>query len=129
MSQEARLFNLTHTKYDLLRALLAATECIINQTYLRQCVIDVFCSTSTERSRKSSSLLLTCQRKKRHEVTQLSSASTESVTISPLCCNRTTHTHTQPVFEMLIKLSSLCVCAVFAGVVQGNPSHSSPSNL
>lgn len=28
--------------------------------YLRQCVIDVFCSTSTERSRKSSSLLLTC---------------------------------------------------------------------
>lgn len=28
--------------------------------YLRQCVIEVFCSTSTERSRKSSSLLLTC---------------------------------------------------------------------
>lgn len=27
--------------------------------YLRQCVIDVFCSTSTDRSRKSSSLLLT----------------------------------------------------------------------
>lgn len=31
--------------------------------YLRQCVIDVFCSTSTERSRKSSSLLLTCCKK------------------------------------------------------------------
>lgn len=31
--------------------------------YLRQCVIDVFCSTSTERSRKSSSLLLTCSKK------------------------------------------------------------------
>ena len=28
-------------------------------TYLRQCVIDVFCSTSTERSRNDSSLLLT----------------------------------------------------------------------
>lgn len=27
--------------------------------YLRQCVMEVFCSTSTDRSRKSSSLLLT----------------------------------------------------------------------
>lgn len=33
-----------------------------NVANLRQCVMDVFCSTSTERSRKSSSLLLTCQR-------------------------------------------------------------------
>lgn len=29
--------------------------------YLRQCVMEVFCSTSTERSRKSSSLLLICR--------------------------------------------------------------------
>lgn len=29
--------------------------------YLRQCVMEVFCSTSTDRSRKSSSLLLTCR--------------------------------------------------------------------
>ena len=35
--------------------------------YLRQCVIDVFCSTSTERSRKSSSLLLTCCKKYRRK--------------------------------------------------------------
>lgn len=32
--------------------------------YLRQCVIEVFCSTSTERSRKSSSLLLICNKKR-----------------------------------------------------------------
>lgn len=31
------------------------------ERYLRQCVMEVFCSTSTDRSRKSSSLLLTCR--------------------------------------------------------------------
>lgn len=41
------------------------------ELYLKQCVIDVFCSTSTERSRKSSSLLLIYKEKKNrqnHEV-------------------------------------------------------------
>lgn len=37
---------------------------LINSAYLRQCVIDVFCSTSTDRSRKSSSLLLTWNKSK-----------------------------------------------------------------
>lgn len=32
--------------------------------HLRQCVMEVFCSTSTDRSRKSSSLLLTCNASK-----------------------------------------------------------------
>lgn len=40
----------------------ATSQRALSPFYLRQCVIDVFCSTSTERSRKSSSLLLTCQR-------------------------------------------------------------------
>lgn len=31
---------------------------------LRQCVIEVFCSTSTDKSKKSSSLLLICKRAK-----------------------------------------------------------------
>ena len=33
--------------------------------HLRQCVMEVFCSTSTDRSRKSSSLLLTCKQRRR----------------------------------------------------------------
>lgn len=43
------------------------SACVITVTslsvyvYLRQCVIEVFCSTSTDKSKKSSSLLLTCK--------------------------------------------------------------------
>ena len=36
-----------------------------NDLYLRQCVIDVFCSTSTERSRNDSSLLLTWRKQRK----------------------------------------------------------------
>lgn len=38
--------------------------------YLRQCVIEVFCSTSTDKSKKSSSLLLTCKNKRACEFTK-----------------------------------------------------------
>lgn len=41
--------------------LLCYMQCVY--VYLRQCVIEVFCSTSTDKSKKSSSLLLTCKNK------------------------------------------------------------------
>lgn len=38
---------------------------------LRQCVIEVFCSTSTDKSKKSSSLLLICERAKSKDPPQI----------------------------------------------------------
>ncbi len=38
---------------------------------LRQCVIEVFCSTSTDKSKKSSSLLLICERTKSKDTPQI----------------------------------------------------------
>lgn len=75
---------------------------MINQYYLRQCVIDVFCSTSTERSRKSSSLLLTCQtnRGRDSDVIQLSfpfdwvSEDKPAVLLQCIHPPTTTHRHT-----------------------------------
>lgn len=45
--------------------LLCYMQCVY--VYLRQCVIEVFCSTSTDKSKKSSSLLLTCKNKRTFE--------------------------------------------------------------
>lgn len=43
-----------------------SSTCILATViYLKQWVIDVFCSTSTDKSRKSSSLLLTCNKKRK----------------------------------------------------------------
>lgn len=71
---------------------------LINSAYLRQCVIDVFCSTSTDRSRKSSSLLLTWNKSKGRtpkvtwcvvmnwtQVQTFGLKSSGSVTLSPIC--------------------------------------------
>ena len=109
---------------------------VTGQYYLRQCVIDVFCSTSTDRSRKSSSLLLTCPREGRRNtqmrwVSVLASSRAER----HWCCSCSVtwpHTGTQDeragLFNVLIVyvIEKHSACSVVKRVVQG---HSLPPSL
>lgn len=75
-------------------------------THLRQCVIDVFCSTSTERSRKSSSLLLTCKTAMKVECLFFPWLSQRG---EAFCFHSPTSIPTLPAFEMCFQLRGLCL--------------------